>query len=238
MFIVGADLGQARDYTALLIVERKLEIHTNLPAASDGEYPSTSHYHVRKIERPELGTTYPTIVNRICELLSSPKLAPDAICALDATGVGRPIVDMLAEKGANVCPITITGGDRAHYNADDGMWRVPKKEIVSTIQVLLQRGRLKWLANTPDPEQNRLSETLLKELMAFRMKITAAANDTYEAWRERDHDDLVLGLGLALWLGERQRPVTSRAAFRKRDTMLERDLREARATTARPWWDT
>jgi hypothetical protein len=31
--------------------------------------------------------------------------------------------------------------------------------------------------------------------------VTAAANETFEAWRERDHDDLVLALALALYVG-------------------------------------
>jgi hypothetical protein len=40
---------------------------------------------------------------------------------------------------------------------------------------------------------------LVKELMNFRVKITAHANDTYDAWREETHDDLVLALAMACW---------------------------------------
>jgi hypothetical protein len=38
----------------------------------------------------------------------------------------------------------------------------------------------------------------------FRVKITTNANDTYEAWREGQHDDLVLGLSMACWYAERR----------------------------------
>ena len=38
------------------------------------------------------------------------------------------------------------------------------------------------------------------------MKITLAGNDTYEAWRESDHDDLVLAAALATWFGEKRSP--------------------------------
>jgi hypothetical protein len=48
------------------------------------------------------------------------------------------------------------------------------------------------------------AETLEMELQNFRVKITAAANETFEAWRERDHDDLVLALALAAWHAEKQ----------------------------------
>jgi hypothetical protein len=48
------------------------------------------------------------------------------------------------------------------------------------------------------------AETLETELQNFRVKITAAANETFGAWRERDHDDLVLALALAVWHAEKQ----------------------------------
>jgi hypothetical protein len=46
-----------------------------------------------------------------------------------------------------------------------------------------------------------LTPVLAQELSLFRVKITLAANETFEAWRERDHDDLVLALALALYVG-------------------------------------
>lgn len=42
----------------------------------------------------------------------------------------------------------------------------------------------------------------MAELEAFRVKVTASANETFGAWRERDHDDLVLATALAAWAGE------------------------------------
>jgi hypothetical protein len=36
----------------------------------------------------------------------------------------------------------------------------------------------------------------------FKAKITASANETFEAWREGQHDDLVLAVALAVWGGE------------------------------------
>jgi hypothetical protein len=46
-----------------------------------------------------------------------------------------------------------------------------------------------------------LAPVLAEELGLFRVKVTAAANETFEAWWERDHDDLVLALALALYAG-------------------------------------
>ncbi len=47
--------------------------------------------------------------------------------------------------------------------------------------------------------------TLIQEVLAFKVKITANAHDTYEAWREGVHDDLVLSVAMAAWFGEHGR---------------------------------
>jgi hypothetical protein len=46
---------------------------------------------------------------------------------------------------------------------------------------------------------------LRKELQAFRVKVTANQNESFESWREQDHDDLVLASAMAIWAGERLR---------------------------------
>ena len=47
---------------------------------------------------------------------------------------------------------------------------------------------------------------LFGEMMNFRVKLTTAIETTFEAWRERDHDDLVSAIGVAAWLAERRGP--------------------------------
>ena len=47
----------------------------------------------------------------------------------------------------------------------------------------------------------------MREVEQFSRKTTDAGHDTYAAWREGQHDDLVLALALALWSGERFAPV-------------------------------
>jgi hypothetical protein len=93
--------------------------------------------------------------------------------------------------------VTITGGDAVTKNPD-GAVRVPKCDLISATLVLLQNGQLKIADALP------LKYTLVKELLNFRVKInTSTAHDSYEAWREGDHDDLVLSVALACWAGER-----------------------------------
>ena len=177
-FVVGLDLGQAQDYTALAVVER----------TEGGER------HVRHLERFPLGTTYPAIVERVAALLSREPLAGDAELVVDATGVGAPVVDLLRDAGLRPVAVTITGGEKVIRGSDG--WRVPKRDLVAALQVALQTGRLKVAATLP------LAEILTRELLDFRVRITDAAHDTYGAWREGSHDDLVLAVALAVWWAE------------------------------------
>ena len=43
---------------------------------------------------------------------------------------------------------------------------------------------------------------LVQELENFRAKVTAARQETLESWREGRHDDLILAVAVAAWLGE------------------------------------
>jgi len=179
-YVVGVDLGQTSDYTAITILEERVE----------------NSYNVRFLERLR-NTPYPQIVRRLDHLVKRLPEKPDM--AVDATGVGRPVIDMIkdANLNADVYPITLTGGDAV---SSDGMERhVPKRDVASAIAVLLQTGRLRIARGL------RESETLARELLNFRVKISLSGHDTYEAWREQEHDDLVLAVGLAAWLAENGR---------------------------------
>ena len=62
------------------------------------------------------------------------------------------------------------------------------------MQVAVQGERLKVAKGLPE------AMTLINELLNFRVKINLkTAHDSYEAWREGVHDDLVLSVALACW---------------------------------------
>jgi hypothetical protein len=211
-YIAGLDLGQAGDFTALSVLERARPVESLDPSGgrfyvrehwsdmelvpSDESAPKAQRtYAVRHLERFPLGTSYPDICTRVVELFAEPPLK-DQTLVVDETGVGRAVVDMIrrARPRASIRPITITAG---HAVQPDGAgWHVPKKELVGALQVLLQSRRLQVARSLP------MSSVLVKELENFRVKITSAANETFEAWRERDHDDMVLSVALAAWLGK------------------------------------
>jgi hypothetical protein len=130
-------------------------------------------------------------------LFAQPPLA-GSILAVDQTGVGRPVIDLMrgAKIQARVLPVTITAGQKATAT-EGGGWLVPKKELVSTLQVLLAARRLQVAPSLAE------APTLVRELLNFQVKVTRAAHEIFGSWREDQHDDLVLALAVAVWYAER-----------------------------------
>jgi hypothetical protein len=192
-YILGLDLGQAQDPSALAIAERF--------QPTRGE----ATYAFRHLHRWPLGTPYTAIVADVAALVTTPPLN-FPVLTVDRTGVGRAVFELFEEArlAANLQAILITAGN-AVTREPGGCWHVAKVELVSVLQALLQSGRLKIAAELP------LAESLKRELLTFKAKITVAGNETFEAWRERDHDDLVLAVALSCWFGERL-PVTQDVA--------------------------
>jgi hypothetical protein len=225
--IVGVDLGQQRDPTAITVIERGYVSSAGKLYNAHYWYkgrefyaarePVKLEYHVRHLERPALGTSYVDVVERIIVLLKSlSELDDELVLTVDMTGVGRPVADMLKRRleewleqdraiYLNTAWITITGGDSV-TKAEGGGIRVPKRDLASAPLVLMQNKQLKIA------EGLQLADTLKRELLNFKVKINiATGHDSYEAWREGDHDDLVLAVAMACWCGERYlRKETSR----------------------------
>ena len=66
---------------------------------------------------------------------------------------------------------TITGGDAVSRDGKD--YRVPKRDLVSVVQVLLQAERPKIASSL------RKASTLTAELLAFKVSISFKGHDSY-----------------------------------------------------------
>ena len=186
----GLDLGQLSDYSALTVLERT-------EAGTDAHGRKLRCYVVRHLHRWPLRTGYSDIVDDVVSLFSKPPLAGSKL-VVDRTGVGVAVFEQLrrARPQANCIPVTITGGSKQTY--EGGCWNVPKRELAGILQVLLGSRRLQISPALA------LAKVLSKELASFKVKINiATGNEAYAAWREADHDDLVLATALPCWFSER-----------------------------------
>jgi len=199
-FVAGLDLGQATDYTALAIIE-KIEAKEHLgfrmgePLHLPREKPL---YHLRHLDRVRQ-VPYPAQVRQVAEVMGKEPLSGRVNLVIDATGCGRPVFDLFRHAvSCPVIPVTITGGNQVVH--EHGEYKVPKVDLMGAIQAVGGTGRLKYSPSLP------FANILDRELLSFRVKITDSAHATYGAWREGEHDDLVLAVALALWYGERPGP--------------------------------
>jgi len=205
---IGADIGQANDPTAIAVLEQRFppRPESTEPIRGDGSaqrraatVPEPPVYIVRYLERVRLNTSYPAVVARITQMLRDPQLDKPVKLVVDGTGVGRPIVDMLREAQLEPLAISIHGGDTVTH--EGGYTRVPKRDLVGIVRKLLDCERLKVVDRLPD------APTLRLELQNFKIKINPeTAHDSYSAWREGMHDDLVLAVAVAAWAAERVVP--------------------------------
>jgi hypothetical protein len=190
-WVIGLDLGQKQDPTAVVAMELMEKIKGRDPVT--WAWISERKWIVRKAERLELGRRYDDVVGEMRWLAN--KLAwkgREVTMVVDATGVGAPVVESLERSGiqAAVKPVSITGGARAHAG-EGNLWHVPRRDLVDGIRVMLEAGELLL-----DGEMKGLKE-LKEELKCVEARGGAGA------------DDLAMALGLACH-GARQMRATGR----------------------------
>lgn len=183
--IMGVDIGQKRDPTALCVAEvenRRRNARV------------VHHFVVRHLERLPPATPFPAVAKRLSEVALSIRQRNDHLTCVyvDATGIGQPIIDLLNEETVHlgsIHPVYFTHGDRRTGEGYEIL--LGKAYLVSRLQMLLQTGRL----HLPRTEQ---AAQLAQELLDYEIQVEKDANDHYGAFRVGSHDDLVTALGLAV----------------------------------------
>lgn len=231
-YSVGVDLGQANDFTAIAVLERVVVPPQTALFAPVGKEPSNRLvegdivYDLVYLKRPKLGTAYDVISRRVADLIC--ELEPEGAfgelgqvtLSCDATGVGRPIADMLdtefKRRGASSKSVprvdfrrvSVTGSNTSLKRPErtNGYWSVPKKDLVFPAVAAFQQGKIRIAKGIKD------REALVHELKNYRRTTNiATGNMAFEPWRESDHDDLLFATCLALWGWQVQKRGTTRA---------------------------
>jgi hypothetical protein len=215
-YIAGLDIGQMADPTALAILERDVTTVTG---------KLRSRYDARWLERFPLQTPYPELARLVQRRVE--KLGQQCIVVLDVTGVGRGMVDLFREAWMTVHPVTgerhprsgkpsilaVTLLTSAMHQARTPSWdeiHVPKREVVMAFMLALQQQRFRAAKGL------REAEVLFKEGQNFQWKVSSKSlQDQYGAWRDGEHDDLLLATALGVWWGEQHGPRVHRSAGRQ-----------------------
>jgi hypothetical protein len=189
-YFAGLDIGQLSDYTALAIMERVYVNEERLDIETQVEH------RLVHLDRFDLGTPYPEVVDRLGEFFGRERLAYKTRLAVDATGVGLAVFQDLKRARLpvrEILPVLITAGQQV--NREGGIWRVPKRDLVHPLRVRFEEKTIKI------PRGLSYLEALTEELAGYEMKVNQkTGHDSYSNDpREVPHDDLVLATALAYW---------------------------------------
>jgi len=151
-YIVGVDLGESNDRSAVVVLQQQptiqterwdyvLDPQTKLPTGTKNTEPPV--FHVVILDRFPVGMSYPDQVDAIHKLVTK-QLRGGVDLVVDRTGVGAPVTDLMVKKGLRPIGITITAGETV--GGGGGRISVPKRELVSSA-----RGRLPdWPGQNPE----------------------------------------------------------------------------------------
>ncbi|WP_428490126.1 hypothetical protein [Rhodopila sp.] len=206
-YCVGVDLGSVNDSTAIAVVEvaKAFEVthgRTKFQAvASEVKRVPRLHYTVRLLHRPRLGTEYPLVIQQIAAIIEDlPPMRAAPVLAIDATGLGQPIVQLARQRGLKPIGVAITAGNNASI-ASHG-WSVPKALLVGELRLAMHQRRL-------SVAQFGARDVLERELSAFTAKLSASGRASFEA-AGSEHDDSVLALALATFAAKhRPAPIST-----------------------------
>jgi hypothetical protein len=188
-FFLGFDPAQLFDFAALSALEVTYE-----PGQD-------AVYRLVNLERKQR-VSYPDLVTWVVDALSTPAFREGASeppeIVLDSTGVGIAVRDMIRQKNMPLVSIMTTAGNS--MNRDRDGYRVGKARIYGKFFTAFDNGRVHINEQHPHFEQ------LLKELKAFKSKLSTAGNALFEA-DVGEHDDMITSLALPVWYFEEFKPM-------------------------------
>jgi hypothetical protein len=177
--LAGLDLGQRNDWTALGVLEEDADRVLTLVALE------------RVRHKP-----YTELAQLVADTMAA---LPGAHLLVDATGVGRPVTDLLTTLKVPHTRISIHGGS-AETRLDDGTLSVPKRDLIAALVVGFEGRTLRIASGLAH------AGSLEAEAAAFRVKISASGHDAYNARGDSEHDDLLLAVALPVWWSRRHPP--------------------------------
>jgi hypothetical protein len=210
-YVVGVDLGQSQDPTALCVIEHAdgvtdpgsdYEVHTGITRSLQKK---AQQNRVIRMERPPLNTSYSGVVQHVKQLLDRDLLRGNedqkpAELVIDAGGVGRGVADMFRDAGMKPICVTITGGLETTCTGPN-RYNVAKHALITDLDALIHHPDHPLRFSKHLREQAALAE----EIADFTKNTRAAGRNTYEA-RQGRHDDMVLAVALAAWWISRPKP--------------------------------
>lgn len=198
-FIWGLDLAESEDFTALSLLKVVPKPKNEYQVISLERFNSRLPGILEKFGAPT-DEYWSRVIEFLVARIGHPTVRLECCLAVDATGIGRRVLDMLLrspalrQTGVMLWPFQIRSRETKRFQRQDGLIQVSRADLLSGARLLMGQGRLRIAASLPE------AATLRQELLFVRPDERRQEGDGPA--RTRAHDDLVLSVALAADLGE------------------------------------
>lgn len=183
---VAADLGQANDFSAVVVIKDEA-----LPIADDNRVIVGPRERTVVYADRFRGVSYVDVVDHLIKLRNAPPFGGKSELVIDGTSIGRVVSDMLWGQSVDHHAIQMTGGQ--DWNKKSARYvNAGKTFMIENLAVLFAAGELKFAHDLP------LRQEIEEDLASFTVQTTAAQNQIITQSRSTaGHGDL----GIALIVG-------------------------------------
>src|SRR5215208_4637820 len=220
-FTVGVDIGQTTDYTGMVVLKKTVVPPETAMFNPVGPEPGNrlvngsvkfDVVYARRVKDRRLTQTAREVFERVLKLAPQGSFGEKGqiSLAVDGTGLGRTVVDVFRDEmdsrrrrreympEIDFRPVNWRSSAESmeRPQRDGDYWPVPWAQAVWPTVVAFQEDKIRIAKSAKDRDQ------LIHEIKSFRMKKPNRPDgpEKYEAWRQKDHDDLLAALTLAYWL--------------------------------------
>lgn len=194
-YFVGADLGQANDYSSAVVVKDQ-----QLPIF-DGDRVTLGPRERTIVYADKFrGVSYVDVVDYLIRLRNAPPMSGKSELVIDGTSIGRVVSDMLHEQSVDHTAVQMTGGQE--WRRSGRYVNASKTLMIENLAVLFAAGDLKFAHDLP------LRSEIESDLATFTTQTTAAGNRIITQSRNASgHGDAGIALIVAAFASQYlQRP--------------------------------
>lgn len=182
---IGADLGQANDFSSVVVIKDQQLPESNGSQIILGQRERTVVY-ADKFR----GVSYVDVVDHLIKLRNAAPFGGKSELAIDGTSIGRVVSDMLWEQGIDHSAIQMTGGQE--WRRSGRYVNASKTLMIENLAVLFAAGELNFAHDL------FLRKEIEEDLASFTTQTTAAGNQIITQSRNASgHGDLGIGLIVA-----------------------------------------
>lgn len=184
-FQIAADLGQANDYSAVVVIKDEA-----LPIVDDGVVIVGPRKRTVVYADRFRGVSYVAVVDHLIRLTNAPPFGGKSELAIDGTSIGRVVSDMLWDQNIDHKAVQMTGGQ--DWTRKGRYVNAGKTFMIENLAVLFAAGEIRFAHDLP------LRAEIEQDLASFTTQTTAAGNQIITQSRSAaGHGDL----GIALIVG-------------------------------------